>query len=76
MKSRASSGVTPATSSQWSRQRLAAGAAAQVVLVHDRGGMPVGETVLVAQPVDPLVEAQEPGPVLEGSRTNAADPGR
>ena len=38
-----------------------AGAAPLVVLVHDRGRVAVGEAVLVAQPVDALVEAQQAG---------------
>ena len=37
----------------------------QVVLVDDRGGVTMGETVLVAQPVDAIVEAQEPRPAVE-----------
>lgn len=36
-----------------------------VVLVHDRGGVPVREAVLVAQPVDPLLETDQPWSVLE-----------
>ncbi len=38
----------------------------QVVLVHDRRGVAVGEAVLVAQPAHAVVEAQERGARFEG----------
>ena len=37
----------------------------QVVLVHDRGGVPVREVVLVAQPLHAIVEPQAAWTVLE-----------
>jgi hypothetical protein len=37
----------------------------QVVLVHDRGGVPVRESVLLAQPLNALVEPEETGTVLD-----------
>ena len=55
---------------------------AQVVLVHDRRGVAVGEAVLVAQPAHAVVEAQERGARFEGpnhsgsSRPVAAELGR
>src|SRR5687768_5195512 len=52
-KSRAWSGVTPTGSG------VAARAATLVVLVDDGRGVPVRDAVLVAQPVDALVEAEE-----------------
>src|SRR5207302_6638724 len=56
-----------ASSAFMTRSSVEPGAAAHLILVHDRAGVAVREAVLVGQPVRALLAAEERGTGLEAS---------